>query len=207
MKFSVVIANFNYSQYLKEAIDSALLVSDDVIVVDDDSDRFPAEIAKEFYGKISMYKNDRNRGVGYSRNFGIRKAKYDYIICLDADDTLNPEIKDIVPTTDIVAIGVQHFEGRNDIQLPPEVITLELLKQGNVMCVTCPFRKDLWARVGGFNEKLSGLEDYDFWVRCLKAGATVESVRKPLLNYRIHANGRNVEATKNYQELYKQIWD
>lgn len=207
MKFSVVIVNYNYNDYLKQAIESALLVSDDVIVVDDKSTDESYKIIGEYMGKANCIFLNENCGVSAARNYGVGFAKHEYIICLDADDILNPEIKDIVPTTDIVAIGVQHFEGRNDIQLPPENITLELLKQGNVMCVTCPFRKDLWARVGGFNEKLSGLEDYDFWVRCLKAGATVESVRKPLLNYRIHANGRNVEATKNYQELYKQIWD
>lgn len=205
MKYSIVITNYNYSQYLKEAIESTLLVSDDVIIVDDGSSDQSWKIIQQYRNTFRIFK--KNHGVGAARNDGIKKAKHPYIICLDADDILNPDIKDIVPTTDIVAIGVQHFEARNDIQLPPENITLELLKQGNVMPVTCPFKKDLWARVGGFNENLSGLEDYDFWVRCLKAGATVESVRKPLLNYRIHANGRNVEATKNYQELYKQIWE
>lgn len=205
MKYSVVIAHYNYNDYLKQAIQSALLVSDDVLVVDDDSNRFPAEIAKEFYGKISMYKNDRNSGVGYSRNYGIRKAKHDYIICLDADDILNPEIKDIVPTTDIVAIGVQHFEGRNDIVLPPENITLEMLLQDNRMPVSSPFSKEIWRKVGGFREDLSGYEDYAYWIDCLKLGATISSVRKPLLNYRIHAGGRNVEAVKNHNELKKQI--
>lgn len=206
MKYSVVISNYNYGKYLKEAIESAIKVSDDVIVVDDCSADNSIEIIQSFGDKISWAKAFKNQGVSKARNYGIAWALHPYIICLDADDTLNPEIKDITPTTDIVAIGVQHFEARNDIQLPPENVTLEMLKQGNVMCVTCPFKKDLWAKVGGFNEKLSGLEDYDFWVRCLKAGATVQSVRKPLLYYRIHANGRNVEATKNYKTLYGEIW-
>jgi len=190
---------------LKQAIESALLVSDDVIVVDDDSNITPIQLINEYYGKIRFYKNDKNRGVAWSRNYGIEQAVHDYIICLDADDTLNPEIKDVIPTTDIVAIGVQHFEARNDIQLPPDNISLELLRQGNVMCVTCPFSKAIWKKVGGF-KTMAGIEDYRFWVDCLKLGATVSSVRKPLMNYRIHAGGRNVEATKNYKELYNQIW-
>lgn len=204
MKYSIVITNYNYQNYIKEAIESALLVSDDVIIVDDGSSDESWKIIQQYKNTVRYFK--KNEGVGKARNEGIKLAKHDYIICLDADDILNPEIKDIVPTTDIVAIGVQHFEGRNDIVLPPENISLELLKQGNVMPVTCPFSKEVWRKVGGFDEKLSGLEDYKFWVDCLKLGATVFSVRKPLLNYRIHAGGRNVEATKNYQELYKQIW-
>lgn len=200
--YSVVIANYNYSQYLREAIDSALLVSDDVIVVDDGSTddsyniMFPYNIKKHYI---------ENSGVAFARNLGISQAKYDYIICLDADDILNPEIKDIVPTTDIVAIGVQHFEARNDIQLPPDNITLEQLKQNNLMPVSSPFTKEIWRKVGGFDEKIKGYEDWKFWIDCLKLGATISSVRKPLLNYRIHANSRNTEAVKNHQELIKQI--
>jgi len=205
--YSVVIANYNYGKYLKEAIESALLVTDDVIVIDDASTDNSLEVIMKFEGKISYGSHLQNQGVSKSRNEAIRRAKYPYIICLDSDDILNPEIKNITPTTDLVAIGVQHFEGRNDVQLPPDNISLELLKQGNVMPVSSPFSVSTWRMVGGFREDLSGLEDYDFFVRCLQAGATISSVRQPLLNYRIHAGGRNVEATKNYQELYKQIWN
>lgn len=203
--YSVVIANFNYGHYLKQAIESALLVSDDVIVVDDSSTDKSFDVMQEFAQKITQVYFTSNSGVGAARNSGISKAKYDYIICLDADDILNPEIKNIVPTTDIVAIGVQHFEARNDIQLPPETITLEMLLDSNRMPVSSPFSKEIWRKVGGFREDLKGYEDWAFWIDCMKAGATISSVCKPLLNYRIHAGGRNVEAVKNHNELKKQI--
>jgi len=208
MKFSCVITNYNYGQYLKEAIESALLVSDDVIVIDDGSTDDSFLMVLRDYVEKGIKINLRgisNQGVGHARNLGIKLAKHDYIICLDADDTLNPEIKDIVPTTDIVAIGVQHFEARNDIQLPPENITLEMLLDNNQMPVSSPFSKEIWRKVGGFDEKIKGYEDWKFWIDCLKLGATISSVRKPLLNYRIHAGGRNVEAVKNHNELKKQI--
>jgi len=203
--YSVVISNFNYGLYLKEAIESALKVSDDVIVIDDASTDNSYNVAVQFKDKITLMGFNYNKGVAKARNFGIDIAKHDYIICLDADDTLNQEIKDIVPTTDIVAIGVQHFEGRNDIVLPPETITLEMLQQDNRMPVSSPFSKKIWRKVGGFDEKLSGYEDWHLFIKMLKAGATISSVRKPLLNYRIHAGSRNVEAVKNHNELKKQI--
>lgn len=205
MKYSVVISNFNYQDYLKEAIESALLVSDDVIVVDDASTDNSSEVINDYADKVKRFYLLDNEGVGYARNAGIKLAKHDYIICLDADDTLNPEIKDIVPTTDIVAIGVQHFGNRKDIQFPPENITLEMLLQDNRMPVSSPFSKEIWRKVGGFDEKIKGYEDWKFWIDCLKLGATISSVRMPLLNYRIHGKGRNVEAVKNHNELKKQI--
>jgi len=203
MKYSIVITNYNYGHYLEQAIQSALLVSDDVVIVDDGSTDNSYEILKLYtQTKVIM---QSNKGVSNARNEGISHAKYDYIICLDADDTINPEIRDIIPTSDILAIGVQHFEGRNDIQLPPDNITLEHLKQNNLMPVSSPFSKKIWEKVGGFRENLSGYEDWCFWIDCLKLGATISSVRKPLLNYRIHANSRNVEAVRNHKELLKQI--
>jgi glycosyltransferase involved in cell wall biosynthesis len=205
MKYSIVITNYNYGNYLEQAIKSALLVSDDVIVVDDcslDNSKFVLEDTRDYITRI--YLKD-NMGVAVARNTGIKLAKYDYIICLDADDTINPEIRDIIPTSDILAIGVQHFEGRNDIQLPPDNITLEQLKQNNLMPVSSPFSKKIWEKVGGFREDLSGYEDWAYWIDCLKLGATISSIRKPLLNYRIHANSRNVEAVRNHKELIKQI--
>lgn len=205
MKYSVVIANYNYGHYLVEAIESALKVSHDVIVVDDGSTDNSLEILRPYMKKCKVLIDARNKGVAAARNWGINRAQNEYIICLDADDTLNPEIKDIIPTTDIVAIGVQHFEGRNDIVLPPENITLEMLLQDNRMPVSSPFSKEIWRKVGGFKEDLEGYEDWKFWIDCLKLGATISSVRKPLLNYRIHAGSRNVEAVKNHNELKKQI--
>lgn len=199
----MVITNYNYEQYLKEAIKSALAVSDDVIVVDDCSTDNSFEIYKNIEG-IGWAKNAENLGVSSSRNLGVAMSKYDYIVCLDADDTLNPEIKDIELNTDITAIGVQHFEARNDTVVPPDNISLDLILQNNQMPVSSPFSKAIWRKVGGF-KTMKGYEDWDFWVRCLRAGATIRSERKPLLNYRIHAGGRNVEAVKNHNELLKQI--
>ena len=207
--YSVVIANFNYGHYLKQAIESALLVSDDIIIIDDKSTDGSDKLIMEYENKypeiIHCAYMAENYGVANARNMGIEMAMHDYIICLDADDALNPEIKDIVPTTDIVAIGVQHFEARNDIQLPPETITLEMLLDSNRMPVSSPFSKEIWRKVGGFDEKIKGYEDWKFWIDCLKLEATISSVRKPLLNYRIHAGGRNVEAVRNHNELKKQI--
>lgn len=205
MKYSIVIANYNYGRYLKEAIESALLVSDDIIVVDDCSTDNSFRIIQEYVGKVRTLYSTVNKGVSFCRNVGIDASKHEYIICLDADDILNPEIKDVTPTTDIVAIGVQHFEGRNDLVLPPENITLEMLLANNQMPVSSPFSKEIWRKVGGFNETIKGYEDWKFWIDCLKLGATISSVRKPLLNYRIHAGGRNVEAVRNHNELKKQI--
>jgi len=202
-KFSIIIPTYNTPEaWLNQSIESALKVSDDVIVVDDGS--FVAQECNYTNSKYLFY--PKNKGVAYARNQGIKLAKYEYIICLDSDDILEERIKDLECTTDIVAIGHKHFGTQDNIHLPKENLKLEDFKDYNQMCVSSPFRKSIWEKVGGFDEMLTGLEDYDFFVRCLRAGATISSVREPLLNYRIHPKGRNVEATKNYKQLHDIIW-
>tara|TARA_R110000868_G_C10933446_1_gene766535 strand:+ start:1504 stop:2142 length:639 start_codon:yes stop_codon:yes gene_type:complete len=210
MQCSIVITNFNYCGYVKEAIESALLVSDDVIVIDDGSTDGSQELLLRDYNHFGQRRINlkliANNGVAHARNLGIKLAKYDYVICLDADDTLNPEIKNISLNADIIAIGMQHFGDKNHEYLPPENLNLDSFKEFNQIPVSCPFSKRIWEKVGGFDQSLSGLEDYDFWVKCLKAGASICTTRKPLLNYRIHSRGRNIEATRNYKTLHAEIW-
>lgn len=203
MKFSIVIPTWNTpADWLEESVLSALKVSDDVIVINDGGE---INININKY-KVTWIFLTENRGVGYARNMGIRLAKYDYVVCLDADDILEEKIKEITCETDIVAIGHRHFGERDDVHIPKKVLQLKEFVDYNQMCVSSPFKKSLWEKVGGFNEELPGLEDYDFFVRCLKAGATISTVQEPLLNYRIHSKGRNKEATKNYKELHRIIW-
>lgn len=203
--FSIVIATYNQKgEWLNQAIESALKVSDDVIVVDDGSDLDKIPDLSKY--KCTFIHYPTNKGVGNARNIGIKYAKYGYIICLDSDDTLEERIKDIECTTDIVAIGHKHFGEQDNIYLPKEKLTLEDFKEQNHMCVSSPFRKSLWEKVGGFDEMLTGYEDWEFWIRCLRAGATISTVKEPLLNYRIHSNGRNKEAIKNHNQLKQIIW-
>lgn len=200
--FSIVIATYNQKEeWLNEAIYSCFNVSDDVIVVNDGGDAINVE-----QDMVTLLSYPDNKGVGHARNQGIKLAKHEYIICLDSDDILEKRIQDIECTTDIVAIGHKHFGEQDNVHLPKENLTLEDFKDYNQMCVSSPFKKSIWEKVGGFDEMLTGLEDYDFFVRCLRAGATISSIREPLLNYRIHPNGRNKEATKNYKQLHDIIW-
>lgn len=198
---SIVIPCYNTKQeWLIEAIDSARKVSDDIIVINDAGDN------EHICNGIRWIILPENKGVGHARNEGIGLAKHEYIICLDSDDILEERIKDIKLDTDIVAIGHKHFGEQDNVHLPKDNLTLEDFKDYNQMCVSSPFKKSIWEKVGGFDEMLTGYEDWDYWIRCLRAGATISTVKEPLLNYRIHSNGRNKEAIKNHNQLKKIIW-
>lgn len=94
LKFSVVIANYNYAAFLARAIDSALgldwpLV--EVIVVDDGSIDNSGEIIGRYDGKIAAILQS-NAGQRVANNVGFDLCTGDVVIFLDADDVLEPEL-------------------------------------------------------------------------------------------------------------------
>lgn len=90
MRFSVVIPVYNKEKYLKQTLDSVLnqtLYDYEVIIVDDCSTDGSVEIAKKYETDKRFHVYTKiNEGVSATRNYGIRKAKGDYVCFLDADD-------------------------------------------------------------------------------------------------------------------------
>lgn len=91
MQFSIVIPVYNVAPYLRECVDSVLAQNStdyEIILVDDGStDNSPA-ICDEYAQKYNQIKviHKVNRGPSDSRNIGIKEAKGDYLIFIDADD-------------------------------------------------------------------------------------------------------------------------
>jgi glycosyltransferase involved in cell wall biosynthesis len=90
---SIVINNFNYARFLRDAIDSALqqdYPNLEVIVVDDGSTDNSAQVIASYGTRvIPVYKE--NGGQGSTFNAGFAKSKGDVICFLDADDVFLPE--------------------------------------------------------------------------------------------------------------------
>ena len=94
LKLSIVICNYNYGEYLGEAISSALLVTateQEIIVVDDGSTDESRDIIRSFGSRIvAVYKD--NGGINSAINEGFRHATGDVVIFFDSDDRLCPQV-------------------------------------------------------------------------------------------------------------------
>lgn len=89
---SVIIPVYNGEKYIKRCVDSILSQSYDnyeIIIINDGSSDKTLSVLREYraYSNISIY-NNRNHGVSYSRNYGMRHSNGDYIIFVDADDVM-----------------------------------------------------------------------------------------------------------------------
>lgn len=122
---SVIIPIFNTEKYLERLLKSISLQSYqniEILLIDDGSTDKSGIICKKFQeknNKIKYYKNE-NHGVSYSRNFGIKKAKGDYLVFIDSDDIvldnyIEKLLRNIIYSNSDCSIGgIRGF--RNDSQ-------------------------------------------------------------------------------------------
>jgi glycosyltransferase involved in cell wall biosynthesis len=104
---SVIIPVFNRFNLVEKSIESVLkqnCIKYEIIVVDDCSTDGFFTYTHE---KLSIYRLYENSGPGFCRQYGLEKAKGDYILFLDSDDILEP---------DFLGLSIQkHFELNNEI--------------------------------------------------------------------------------------------
>ncbi|MCX6557060.1 MAG: glycosyltransferase family 2 protein [Candidatus Aminicenantes bacterium] len=90
MKISAVIITFNEEDRLQDALASLQGVADEIVVVDAHStDRTP-EIARQ--ARVQFLQN-HFEDYGQQKNFAMGKAAHDWILNLDADERVSPELK------------------------------------------------------------------------------------------------------------------
>lgn len=93
LKYSVIIPVYNVEKYIDRCLKSILSQNYDdleIIVIDNGSTDRSGSVCDSYaneYANISVY-HIENHGVGPARNFGLSKAKGEFICFVDADDYL-----------------------------------------------------------------------------------------------------------------------
>lgn len=88
---SVIMPSYNTEQYIEKSIQSVLSQTYsnwELIIVDDCSTDATDHIIKKYLqdSRIKYFKNEKNLGAAFSRNYALRKAKGRWIAFLDSDD-------------------------------------------------------------------------------------------------------------------------
>ena len=98
---SVIILTKNEEKNLKKCLESVKWC-DEIIIIDDNSTDKTIEIAKKY--KVTIYPHPLNNNFSNQRNFGIFKAKNEWILFVDADeivsDALTYEISNAIHLKD-----------------------------------------------------------------------------------------------------------
>ena len=212
---SVVIPCYNYGKYIEEAIDSVLAQTwhdFEIIVVDDGSNEPETlQVLDSLQKPKTRVLRQENLKLPAARNRGIGAAKGKYICCLDADDTIAPTYLEKcvyrLETDDLDICGSwqQNFENETETLVPGN-FSLEALLESNRMINAAVFRRSLWRKTGGYDEKMTdGYEDWEFWIRMAAAGAKATVIAEPLFFYRKHGPSMIEDTLKKHESIVQSI--
>lgn len=117
-KVSVVISAYNEQKKIRACLESAKF-ADEIVFVDNSSTDKTAKIAREFTKTIYTQPNDPTN-IDLQKNLGIKKATGDWIIVLDADEQISPELAE-----EIKGLLKNDPEGINGFWIPRKNIIFD----------------------------------------------------------------------------------
>ncbi len=221
---------FNGEKYFQLALKSAIdqdYQELEIIVVDDGSLdlRYVENICTEQQDKRIKFYRKENGGVGSALNYAINKASGKYISWLSHDDTYEPnkisaQVKYIESMTTTRCAIYSSYKVINEsseviaeVNVESDVIkavtSLGPLEYGVLHGCSVLMPRESIINLGSFREDLKFVQDYEFWLRCIKNGIKFYLLNEPLVNSRKHKeqNGtKNNTSVENYT-LWKNITD
>jgi glycosyltransferase involved in cell wall biosynthesis len=218
---SIIIPVYKNVKWLQETINSILnqgYNNYEIIVVNDCSPENVEYFIKQYknLNNFYYYKNDINKGISYTRNFGISKCNGQYILPIDSDDIIhdtNLLIDSIKKINEETVVSSQHRYC--DINMKPTKIVwpknqendwLSIINE-NSLINSCMYPKSMWGKIGGYDEKILGYEDWEFWIRAYKAGYKLIRINHAYIYYRIHNDNITLCHNSNREKILKYIFD
>lgn len=216
---SVVVPCYKQAHYLAEAVESVVgqSFSDwELIVVNDGSPDDTSQVAR---GLIARHPERRirllekaNGGLSDARNAGIKEARGKYILPLDSDDKLHPQMlqKTVAllqanPRIAIAYTDLVHFGVANKIVQAVEYDPARLPLQ-NQLSYCSLFRREAWSVTGGYNcNMIWSYEDWDFWVGCSEKGFVAKRLPEALFYYRVKQTSMYTKAVEHHRDNVARI--
>ena len=207
-KISIIIPVYNGSNYMREAIDSALAQTYgnfEVLVVNDGSNDGGAtrEIALSYGDKIRYFEKE-NGGVATALNLALAQMEGEYFSWLSHDDLYYPnkltaEMNALLERGDLRAIVYSDYDvwdmdkgekwpARWLDQYPRECLENSVFPLIYTLLHGCSLliHKSHFQRAGIFNEALLTTQDYDLWFQMFRNQRLV-FVPTPLICARLHS--------------------
>lgn len=213
---TVIITNWNYGMFLREAIDSVLsqtIRPKQIIIADDcssdDSLAIEEEYAKNFPELITINRQAQRRGLCENLNSTIALVTTPFFCCLAADDKFEQSYiekcdrvinntndeKLFVVYTDMIKFG--KWEGIWSVIDWNE----EELRKGNYINGHSVISKKIYDEVGGYRKEVSGnpnfFEDYYLYMDIINLNKGYYGIHIPeaLVYYRRHDYGHRTDGT------------
>ena len=226
MKVSVIVPVYNTEKYLRRCLDSLVnqTIEDiEIIVINDCSPDNSKEILKEYKkkykDKIKVFHNKTNKGIGYNRNYGIKKATGEYIGFVDSDDWVNETMYDKLykkakedsldlvlcnfhkmlekenDLEEIASSEISYFKNTNLKQTPNLLLDVELAPWNKL------YKKELIKEIT-FPENLK-YEDTIFVLKAMARSKKIGMVDEKLNYYLVRSKSETTVMNKKVYDILK----
>ncbi len=206
---SVVVPSYNSGHFLEwtlASIAAQTVKNFECIVVDDCSTDDSITQAKKHFSdpRFRLIRHKMNVGLSGARNTGLRAARGEFVAFLDADDLMMKNSLEVrLATCRWGQRTGDRFIGSycGSVSIEETLKVAPESKAQSLDYVTfvgssghCPFnanqpmiRRDILRMAGGFNHGLKQAEDFDLWLRILRAGYIFAPTRFSSVTYRRRA--------------------
>ncbi len=217
-RVTVIIPSFNHAKYLRECVESALhqtYADLDLFIIDDGSSDGSPELVESFAGpRVRTKLLGVNLGACTAVNYALLNTDSEFVAILNSDDAFLPnkiaEQVAVLDSTDYGAVfGLPQlideegrpFDGHHDFKLlfsAQPMSRWERMKKffggWNMLChPTILIRREVYDRVGLFDERYRQLPDLHLWFRMLQHyDILVEPVERT--RFRIRDGAANTSA-------------
>lgn len=214
---SIIMPVYNYGRTLDRAILSVweqTYQNIELILVDDGStDEFTKLKMKNISLPNTKVILQENGGPSKARNVGVSESSGVYILPLDSDDVILPRyvescVKIINRDNNIspVYCDTIHEGEMKGVEKRPEWSQDKLI-QGPFIVNCSMFTRESFDSVNGYDEELTGWEDYDMWLRMSQNGYIGYRIPEAMFVYFHHESDGTVstKANKDTRELHRRI--
>jgi glycosyltransferase involved in cell wall biosynthesis len=218
---SVVIPAFDAERFLGESIESVLAQTYaplETIVVDDGSSDETAAVARSYEG-VTVVAQD-NAGPSAARNRGFAASRGALIAFHDSDDLMTPDKLEVQAGVLIDEPEVGCVLAEQELLVEPgaelpfwvegsKVQTImpprppELEDEPLVHPMTMVVRREVFERIGGFDESMRAAEDFDWMLRASEEGIEIARLSAVLLRRRVHPDSLTQDAAAARLGLFR----
>ena len=212
---SIITATYNSVNVIEDAINSIkrqTYKNIEYIVIDGGSTDGTTDIIKKHESSIAYWKSEEDHGIGDAWNKGLKKANGKLIGILNADDIYHPEtIEKIIVESDSnfdkrVFYGTTYFFNEEGLIRKVDRLFNHKLNMGFGFLHTSLFvPKDIYDKVGVFNDKVKIAVDTEFMLRCLEND--VRFIKLKHINYMRTGGVSDVNMISAYKEYISILLD
>ena len=228
MKISVIIPVYNSSTYLRKCLDSVVnqtLKDIEIIIINDGSTDDSKNIIEEYTGKYKniIFIDQENKGIGKTRNIGIKRATGEYITFVDSDDYIKENMLeeyykyarkhnfDLVIGSYIKKINNKEIIFENNkfktgnVKTTPQI--LYLIEYGPWAKL---YKRELLTNNNIYFDEKRKYEDMPFVSKTLLKSKLIGQITEPYYYYIIHNNSETTTMDKrvfDILDILKEIKD